>query len=212
MTSILLPISMAASSPTTSSSLTATLNIPRLGRLMDPAHVIDDYSAKIILKEIQSVEQDTGTEFQVLVVNHIDAKYYPKTFATKPFNKWQIGSSEKNNAILILIVLSQRRIEIQVGRSLDVFVNAAWATDLLEREAVPAFKVQQYGHGVYNTVAAVSNCLREVDSGIVVRPRKKNDWSFDDITVGTIVSVAAAGVSVSTFLDRKYLLGDCVCK
>jgi uncharacterized protein len=200
---------MAASSSTTSSSLTATLNIPRLGRLMDPAYVIDDYSAKIILKEIHSVEQDTGTEFQVLVVNHIDAKYSPKTFATKPFNKWQIVSSEKNNAILILIVLSQRRIEIQVGRSLDVFC-AAWATDLLEREAVPAFKVQQYGQGVYNTVAAVSNCLREVDSGI--RPRKKNDWSFDDITVGTIVSVVAAGVSVSTFLDRKYLLGDCVCK
>jgi uncharacterized protein len=119
---------MAASSSTTSRSLTATLNIPRLGRLVDPAHVIVDYSAKIILKEIQSVEQDTGTEFQVLVVNHIDAKYSPKKFATKLLNRWQIGSSEKNNGILILIVLNQQRIEFQVGRShLDVFVNCECA-------------------------------------------------------------------------------------
>ena len=74
---------------------------------MDPAHVIDDYSAKLILQVIQSVEQDTGTEFQVLVVDNIDTKYSPKQFATNLFNTWQIGSAEKNNGVLVLVVLDQ---------------------------------------------------------------------------------------------------------
>lgn len=190
-------------------TIATTLDIPRLGRLMDPAQAMDDYSSKLVLQEIQAVEQETGTELQVLVVDNIDSS--PKKFATRLFNKWGIGSAEKNNGVLVLVVLDQRRIEVEVGRQLDRYMNQAWTVEMLEQEAIPAFKVQQYGQGVYNTVAAVANRLRQVDSGIVVAKPSvgiQGPSFLENVAIGGFALVGTAVV----ITEWLYPMGNLVCK
>jgi uncharacterized protein len=152
---------------------------------MDFVNIIDPYYTNEILQEIQSVEIDTGTELQVIIVDNIDHKYYknPKIFATKLFNQWKIGrpSNQKNNGVLIAVVVKQQRVEIEIGKELNRYMNSDWCTDLLERETVPSFKVEQYGCGLYNAVSDVADRLREVDSDVATPyKRERPITSYSD--------------------------------
>ena len=74
-----------------------TRGVKREGVLMDlTKSSVDPFSARIILDEIRSVEQDTGTEVQVVVADDVDYKNYnPKQFATMLFNDWEVGPADK---------------------------------------------------------------------------------------------------------------------
>eukprot|EP00562_Extubocellulus_spinifer_P021335 CAMPEP_0178617864 /NCGR_PEP_ID=MMETSP0698-20121128/3940_1 /TAXON_ID=265572 /ORGANISM="Extubocellulus spinifer, Strain CCMP396" /LENGTH=477 /DNA_ID=CAMNT_0020256725 /DNA_START=106 /DNA_END=1536 /DNA_ORIENTATION=+ len=212
--------------PHEDTAVVITRGLQREGRLMDltqpkPKPTIDAYSAGIILDEIDSVERDTGTQVQVVVVDDISYRgYSPKRFATMLFNDWRIGpaaaasssSGNKNNGVLILVVLKQRRIEIEVGKGLNKYMGSEWCADLLERETVPSFKVDRYGQGVYNAVAGVANRLREVDDSSVAEnirisrvSRSKSNY-LDNVALG-FAAFAGVGYFLQETYDARYPMG-----
>ena len=192
-----------------------TRGVKREGVLMDlTKSSVDPFSARIILDEIRSVEQDTGTEVQVVVADDVDYKNYnPKQFATMLFNDWEVGPADKNNGVLILVVLKQRRVEIEVGKGLNSYMGKEWCSNLLEKETLPAFKVEQYGRGLANTVQIVAKRLRDVDAGIAKKGfvREKNmkqkvDRFFDQICFSVAFS-ALASIGAAEVYENKYPLG-----
>ena len=166
------------SSLQSSEKVIAMLDMPRpTGTpepLLDLIHVIDNDSAIRITSEIRDVEQDVpGSEIIVLIVNNIQPiiqgeDLTTKEFATLLFNRWGIGSAETNNGILILFMLDIRRIEIEVGQSLDPYMTNSWTTSMLQRRAVPEFKQGNYGFGIYNVVISLSDKLRDIQHGVAM--------------------------------------------
>ena len=144
-----------------------TLSLAREGRLMDLSKVIDASQAARIESTIAQVEADTGTEFQVLIVDKIQpSTISSKTFATETFNRWRIGPKEKNNGVLLLVSLNDRRVEIEIGKGLNHYMDSSWCTAALETHAVPSFKLKEYGVGIANVVTVIAQRLRDVDSGV----------------------------------------------
>jgi uncharacterized protein len=142
-----------------------TRGLKRQGRIMDLTQTtLNPQNTAKIMNVIELVERDTGTEVQIVITDDIDYRdYNPKQFATMLFNDWGIGPRDKNNGVLLLVVLKQRRMEIEIGKGLNKYMGKSWCTTALERDAVPSFKRGEYGEGIYEITKTVADRLREVD-------------------------------------------------
>ncbi len=144
-------------------------NIPKprgkgiLGYVSDP----DDYISAIYEEEINKVlfelEVNTSTEVIVVIVKSIGDEI-PKNFATKLFNIWEIGKADKDNGLLILNIIDQRRTEFETGYGLETVLTDNICYRIGTNEIVPFFKEQKYGEGLLNAVDRVKEFVENPDT------------------------------------------------
>ena len=168
---------------------------------------------------IESIERDIGTKVQVIIADDIDYKSYTsKQFATALFNDWRLGTStKKKNGVLVLVLLNQKRVEIEIGTSLSPYMGRKWCKDLLQNETIPAFTANQYGEGLFNTIQGVVKRLREVDADVATRPPLEKWEKIAYVLSLSIYSFAFALPLViqpyAEWHENRYPLGiDTICE
>lgn len=122
----------------------------------DSAGVLTDTT--IIDQMINAEEQNSGLEIAVVTLPTIES-YVPKDFAVALFNHWKIGKKGKDNGILILHVIDQRRVEIEIGYGLEGDLPDATVKRIIDTYTIPAFKADNFQKGHADTVAALINKL-----------------------------------------------------
>ena len=84
------------------------------GWVSDYAGVISvEYRNKLNLL-IEELEEKTNFEIAVLTVNSI-APYDEKGYARLIFDNWKIGKKGKDNGVLVLLAVKERRWRIETG-------------------------------------------------------------------------------------------------
>ncbi|WP_210410641.1 TPM domain-containing protein [Leptospira yanagawae] len=120
----------------------------------DSAGVLTDSS--VIDQMINAEESASGLEIAVVTLPTIGS-YVPKDFAVALFNYWKIGKKEKDNGILILHIIDQRRVEIEIGYGLEGDLPDATVKRIIDTYTIPAFKADNFQKGHADTVAALIN-------------------------------------------------------
>jgi len=144
---------------------------PRIrgGRIFDGANILDAAAQRQISIEISAIEREVaGSQVVVVTVGDVPASKTPKRVATELFNYWGIGSIDRENGVLVLIVKNARRVEIEVGLALEKDFDNSWCTSMLTAEVVPSFKEAQYGEGVLKGVTQIGERLRGGGGGFEV--------------------------------------------
>jgi uncharacterized protein len=129
----------------------------------DRAGVIDVDSARAIQQIIDQTDQRFGSEVVVLTIDSIEGgKPAAKEFATALFNRWGVGSAERNNGVLVLFSKNDRRIQIEVGKSLNYLMRETWTTNMLADDVLPILKNGEYGRGL---ARATERILQRLEKG-----------------------------------------------
>ena len=115
-------------------------------------------------KLIDALHTDLGVEIAVVTVETVDTPT-PKAFATELFNTWGIGDARSNNGLLVLLVLSERRLEMETGYGLEGVLSDRWLKSMQESQMVPAFKQGAFGRGIEGGIVAVDDRLRRNAGG-----------------------------------------------
>jgi uncharacterized protein len=141
----LCPIAFAAEPP----ELTAPVN--------DFAHVVDAKSAEGIERLSRALKNATGDVVVVATVPTIEGYGDIREYATKMFENHGngIGEKGKNNGLLILLALKERRVWIEVGYGLEEFVTDRFAGETSRQYMVPEFRSGGYGQGLLVGAARV---------------------------------------------------------
>jgi uncharacterized protein len=66
-----------------------------------------------------------------------------------------IGKSGKDNGVLVLVALDEREWRIEVGYGLEGDITDIETNLIAQRYLVPAFQQENYGEGLYDTIAAL---------------------------------------------------------
>ena len=131
--------------------------------------ILDAAAQRQISIEISAIEREVaGSQVVVVTVGDVPASKTPKRVATELFNYWGIGSIDRENGVLVLIVKNARRVEIEVGLALEKDFDNSWCTSMLTAEVVPSFKEAQYGEGVLKGVTQIGERLRGGGGGFEV--------------------------------------------
>lgn len=130
-----------------------------------PSGFVNDYAGILSSaqkQELESISQDlkqaTGAELAVAIVKTVEP-LDSKLYAVKLFEKWGVGEKGKDNGVLLLLTLEERRIEIEVGYGLEGVINDALAGQILDTYAVPNFKKGGLAVGVVETAMAISQII-----------------------------------------------------
>ncbi|MBL8022554.1 MAG: TPM domain-containing protein, partial [Leptospirales bacterium] len=82
-------------------------------------------------------------------------KIVPKEFAVALFNTWKIGKAKKNNGLLVLHILDQRRVEIETGYGMEGILPDVKCKWILDEVGIPFFKAGSFADGHYEIVRAL---------------------------------------------------------
>lgn len=124
----------------------------RNSSVCDPDDFLSASDEAVLNQLINAMEDSTTAQAAVVVLNSI-GEDNPKEFATRLFNKWGIGQAEKDNGLLILTVMDQRRTEFETGLGTESILTDAICYRVGMQELVPHFQKGDYGVGL---IAAVN--------------------------------------------------------
>jgi uncharacterized protein len=115
------------------------------GWVSDPSGALGA-SATALEQRLSALHAATQAEVAVAVVPSIgDA--VPRDFATALFQHWGVGRKGKDDGVLVLHVLDQRRVEIETGYGLEAALPDVKCSWLIRDAVLPAFKAGDFARG-----------------------------------------------------------------
>jgi uncharacterized protein len=149
----LVPAAARAQPPTP--SLTAPVN--------DLANVIDDASEREMDRRIRSLLAASGDVVVVATVPTYKPYGDIEEYAVKMFENGGrgIGAKGKDNGLLIVVAVEDRRVKIEVGYDLEQFVTDGFAGETIREAMTPQFRNGNYGAGLLAGTTRIINRIAE---------------------------------------------------
>jgi uncharacterized protein len=133
--------------------------IPYLsGRVVDQAGVLSTQARERLAAMLQAHERATGNQIVVLTVPTLGGESV-EDYAVRVFAEWKLGSRDKDNGVLIVVVPQDRRVRIEVGYGLEGTLTDATASRIIRDLMTPRFREGNYDVGIEAGVTAVIQIL-----------------------------------------------------
>ena len=139
---------------------------PRGSWVVDLPDTLSATAESEINTRVTALRAATGAEVAVVVVQDVSTPT-PKDFSTQLFNHWQLGTRERNDGVLVLLVLGQRRLEIETGIGMEAKLPDSWLVEMQQRAMVPKFKRGDFGSGIEAGIREIDTRLRGTDLAAV---------------------------------------------
>ena len=129
----------------------------------DFANIVDPASAAAIDRMSRALQQATGDAVVVATVQTVEPYADIRELAVKLFeNRGRgIGEKGKDNGVLIVLALRERRVWVEVGYGLEEFVTDGFAGETSRVDMVPAFRRGAYGEGLKAGAARIIGRIAE---------------------------------------------------
>ncbi|MBU3188665.1 TPM domain-containing protein [Clostridium bowmanii] len=124
----------------------------------DYVKVIDNESAQYILSVGKELENKTGAQATVVVIASLQGESI-ESYANGLFRNWGIGQKDKNNGLLILLSMQEKRWRVEVGTGLEGAITDIYSASVMNDFAVPKFKQNQYGQGLRAAYSIISDSI-----------------------------------------------------
>ena len=138
-------------------SLAAPAPLPELSRpVHDLANVIDATSAAQLDRYIRELQAATGDVVIVVTIRTFQPDYADiREYAVKLFENHGrgIGDKEKDNGLLVLLAVDDRKLWIEVGYGLEGAITDGFAGETSRLYMAPSFREGRYGEGLLKGVA-----------------------------------------------------------
>ena len=164
---------------------------PRLTEpVNDFAHVIDPASARELDRRIRALQQATGDTVVVATVHQSQPYADVDELAVKMFeNGGQgIGSRGKENGVLVLVAVKDRRVRIEVGYGIEGIITDGIAGQIIRESMTPRFKTGDYGRGLLAGVTSIINRIAQ-ERGVNLQDVPRQPAPGGGITVLPIVPI-----------------------
>lgn len=129
----------------------------------NPDSVLRPATVRLLNAELRALDQSGRAHIDVAVARSI-GNSSPKNMATGLFNRWKIGDKDKNNGLLMLLVLDKRRVEFETGYGLEADVPDIICYRIQQRRMLPYLRAGEHDSAVINGVHALIARLQVTDT------------------------------------------------
>ena len=114
--------------------------------VLDTAEVITSATRNHIVSRNDALFAMTGAQIVIACVPSTEGMDI-SDYATQMFNKWGIGSAEKNNGVLILLSISDDNYWILQGKGLEDLLSSGTLKQMKDADLEPHFAAKEYDAG-----------------------------------------------------------------
>lgn len=136
------------------------------GYLSDFAAVADPASRDSIEALGRELREKTGAELAVATLPDLAGDEIDPV-AVDLFGAWGIGKKGKDEGVLILLAVKERRVRIEVGYGLEGILPDGLSGSIIRRVMAPELAQGHYGTGLLRGAAAVAGVIAK-DRGVTI--------------------------------------------
>ena len=125
-----------------------------VGWVNDFAGVLKPEHKEKLDAQIRELELKTGAEIMVLTVSSI-APYGENEYARLIFDNWKPGKKGKDNGVLVLLAIKERRWRIETGYGVEGILPDGKCGEIGRNYMVPYFKDGNFDAGIYSGVQQI---------------------------------------------------------
>lgn len=136
------------------------------GYINDFANIIEPGELQKLNGLAVALEQKTTAEIAVVTLK-TTKPYDVQDYSVRLFEKWKIGKAGKDNGLLILVAVEDRKGWITTGYGLEGAIPDAEASRIYNKIMVPYFKKGEFSKGILaGSIALVDLTAREYNVNI----------------------------------------------
>lgn len=167
-----------------------------------PTTLVNDYTNTLSAEQIKALEDklvayddSTSTQMAIVLINTLDG-YDVSDLAYRYAEAWGIGNKGKNNGLLILAAIEDRRINIQIGYGLEGAITDGLSKRVIENDIKPNFKNGQYYEGLdaaTTTLISMAKGEYKADADYAKRKKKGGSKWLTFIIFGAVILLFIVG-------------------
>ncbi len=175
--------------------------------VVDQAGILDPSTRDQLLRIIGDVRERTTAEMAILIVRST-APESIEDFSIAVFDRWKVGQRGKDNGLLFLVAVQDRRMRITTGYGLEGLLPDGKVGEIRDREIFPAFRAGRYSQGILQgTTALAAVLLGDAPSaGRTAPPRHSRQRGVTGILLIVFVGLVLVSIALSA-MDRRTALG-----
>ena len=127
-------------------------------RVHDEAKVLSASGAEQLEARLKAYEDSTSNQIAILIVPSLDGEVLEE-YSLRVAEKWKLGQKDKDNGVLLLVAVEDRKMRIEVGQGLEGVLTDALSNRIIRNEIAPEFRRGDYEAGV---VAGVNGIVKAI--------------------------------------------------
>jgi len=146
---------------TLSSQLTFSQDFPA-----KPTTLVNDYTQTLSQEQINQLEQKlvafddtTSNQIAVVIIKSV-GDYDINEYALELGRRWGIGGKKKNNGVILLVSLGDRKLSIQTGYGLEGALPDVYTKRIIENDIKPLFKEGNYYAGIEAGTNSITSLIK----------------------------------------------------
>lgn len=122
-----------------------------VGYVNDYAKVIDEAAESKLEAKLVDFEKETSNEISVVTIQELKEDTI-EGFAVSLFEDWEIGKKDRDNGVLLLVAVDDRKMRIEVGYGLEGALTDSQSFLIIEKVLKPHFKNNEYTVGIEKAI------------------------------------------------------------
>lgn len=125
--------------------------------VVDLAGIIEDNVELQLNGYLKELEQKTTAQFIVLTVTSLEGESIDEFSITTAHDKWKLGQKGKDNGVLLVVALKDKKYRFEVGYGLEGILPDSLAGSIGRKYLAPYFKKGDYSKGIYASTLVLIN-------------------------------------------------------
>ncbi len=151
------------------------------GYVSDFARVLEPAARSQLERYCAVLERSTGAQIALVTLPTLHGEPV-EDVANALFRKWGIGQKGKDEGILLLLVIADRRSRLEIGYGLEPIIPDGYAGSIL-RAMRPALREQRYSDALMTAAQELGNRIAQakgvsLDAPLPVRRRQRQESRF----------------------------------
>ena len=136
------------------------LEVPPLkARVTDLAGVITPAERMRLEEKLYFFETKTSNQIAVLIIPSLENESL-EDYSIRVTDKWRLGDPDKDNGVLLLIAINERKMRIEVGYGLEEVLTDLISSQIIRNEIAPLFRTGDYAAGIEAGLDAIMLATR----------------------------------------------------
>ncbi|MGB0129660.1 MAG: TPM domain-containing protein [Rhodocyclaceae bacterium] len=132
---------------------------PFQGDVLDEAGLLAEPDRTALLQRIRDLRENGGIWAAIYVTGSLQGDSVENAAVTT-FEKWQLGSAQRDNGLLILIAPTERQMRIEVGYGLEGQITDALSKRVIDEIYKPAFREDRFAEGLMQGFEILAQAVR----------------------------------------------------
>ena len=183
--------------------------VPALsGRVIDQTATLSDAERSALDARLAAFEAEAGPQIVLLLV----ATTAPEdiaAFAQRVADSWKIGRREVGDGVVVVVAVNDRRVRIEVAKSLEGAIPDLAARQVIDRAITPAFRAGSYAAGLD---AGLDQLIARIRGEALPAPERARggqggggggDGGLQNLLIFFFVGVPVVGSVLTGMMGRK---------